>query len=174
MIRLAATLVVLGAPAVAQDAPYAGQEGRDIAGLSATDIAAIEAGEGWGLAKSAELNGYPGPAHLLENADALGLTAEQHDAVQAVFDAMNAEARALGAALIEAEARLDAAFEAGGLDEAELATLVAAAADARGRLRARHLSAHLEVTPLLTRHQIGTYARLRGYDDAEPPGHGGH
>ena len=174
MIRLAATLAVLTGPGVAQDAPYAGQEGRDIAALSAADIAAIEAGEGWGLAKAAELNGHPGPAHLLENADALGLTAEQRGAIQAAFDAMNAEARALGAALIKAEARLDAAFEVGGLDDAELAALVAAAADARGRLRTRHLSAHLEVTPLLTRHQMGLYVRLRGYDDGEQSEHDDH
>lgn len=171
MIRLALALAVAAFPAAAQQAPYAGREAREIASLSAADVAAIEAGEGWGLALSAELNGHPGPAHLLEHAEALGLTAGQRAAVETTFEAMTAEARALGAALIEAEARLDAAFERGGLDPATLDALVTEAAAARGRLRARHLAAHLEVTPLLTRGQVATYARLRGYEGG---GHGGH
>ena len=172
LIRAAWLATLLGAPVAAQDAPYAGQEGRDIASLSAADVAALEAGEGWGLARSAELNGHPGPAHLLEHAEALNLSADERDAVQASFEAMRADAKALGAALIAAEARLDAAFEAGGLDAERLESLVSDATGARGRLRARHLAAHLEVTPLLDQHQIATYARLRGYDDAA--GHGGH
>lgn len=159
--------LALAGPALAQEAPYAGQEARGIAALSAADVAALRAGEGWGLAKAAELNGHPGPAHLLEHADALGLTAGQRRAVQAAFDAMNADARALGAPLIEAEARLDAAFEAGGLDRATLDALVTAAAETEGRLRARHLAAHLEVTPLLAPEQVAAYARLRGYGGAE-------
>ena len=53
-----------GAPALAS--PYAGQESRRIKSLSEQDIAELRAGRGWGLAKAAELNGMPGPAHLLE------------------------------------------------------------------------------------------------------------
>ena len=172
MIRAASFAALLAVPAFGQEVPYAGQEGRNIASLSAADVAALEAGEGWGLAKSAELNGYPGPTHVLEHAEALNLTAEQRGAVQASFDAMRADAQALGAVLIAAEARLDAAFEVGGLDAERLDALVADATEARGRLRARHLAAHLEVTRLLGRHQIASYARLRGYDDGA--GHGGH
>lgn len=156
----------LAGPAAAQDSPYAGEEARPIASLSDADIAALQAGEGWGLARAAELNGHPGPSHLLEHAEALGLTAGQRGAVQAAFDAMNADARALGADLIEAEAGLDAAFGAGGLDRAALDALVAQAAETQGRLRARHLAAHLEVTPLLSEHQIAAYGRLRGYGGA--------
>ena len=173
MIR-AVVLTLLAGTAGAQEVPHGGQDGREIASLSAEDVAALEAGEGWGLARSAELNGHPGPAHLLEHAEALALSGDQRRAVQASFDAMNAESRTLGGALIAAEARLDAAFEAGGLDEARLEMLVGEAEEARGRLRARHLTAHLEVTPLLSPHQIATYARLRGYDAAAPSGHGGH
>ena len=158
---------LLAAPALAQKAPYAGQEARGIAALSEADVAALRAGEGQGFAKVAELNGYPGPAHLLEHAEALGLTVEQRQAVQASFDAMNADARALGADLIAAEARLDAGFEAGDLDRAAMDALVAEAAEAEGRLRARHLAAHLEVTPLLAPEQVAAYGRLRGYGGAE-------
>ena len=174
-MRAAIALCALAAPAFAQTAPetgpYAGQEERDIAALSAQDVAQIEAGAGWGLAKSAELNGWPGPAHILELADDLALEDGQRAAVQAIWDAMNADARAIGAELIAAEAALDAAFEARAVNAETLPVLVAAAEDARGRLRARHLSAHLEAAPLLSRHQRMTYDRLRGYA-AEGEGHG--
>ena len=180
-MRRAAALaaLVLAGPAFPQGTPYAGEEARDIASLSEADLAALRAGEGWGLAKAAEFNGHPGPAHLLEHAEALDLTPEQRRAVQAAFNAMNADARALGADLIGAEARLDAGFEAGGLDRAAMDTLVAEAAAAQGRLRARHLAAHLEVTPLLTPEQVVAYGRLRGYGGTEAstavtPRHGGH
>ena len=49
--------------------PYAGEEAREIRTLSEEDIRQLKNGEGWGLAKAAELNGVPGPAHLLEIAD---------------------------------------------------------------------------------------------------------
>jgi hypothetical protein len=45
---------------------YAGEEKREIKSLSATDIEELQNGKGWGLAKAAELNGIPGPVHLLE------------------------------------------------------------------------------------------------------------
>jgi hypothetical protein len=53
---------------------YAGQQTRAIKALSSEDIAALRNGEGMGMAKAAELNGYPGPAHVLALAAQLGLT----------------------------------------------------------------------------------------------------
>jgi len=41
------------------------------------DIAALLKGEGIGMAKTAELNGYPGPAHVLALAKELKLSNEQ-------------------------------------------------------------------------------------------------
>ena len=52
---------------------YVGQETRKIKSLSADDIAELTKGGGWGLAKAAELNGYPGPAHILEMGSKIGL-----------------------------------------------------------------------------------------------------
>ena len=46
--------------------PYAGLEARAIKSLSAADVQELRRGGGWGLALPAELNGVPGPAHLLE------------------------------------------------------------------------------------------------------------
>ena len=57
--------------------PYVGMQTRSIKALSEQQIADLKAGRGMGLALPAELNGYPGPAHVLELSDQLGLSTEQ-------------------------------------------------------------------------------------------------
>lgn len=153
--------------------PYAGQQDRLISSLSASDIVALRAGSGWGLAKSAELNGFPGPAHLLELADELGLSDEQKAAIQKSFLAMRVRAQELGEAFLHAEANVDDLFRQGKVDAESLAEALDRSADVRRRLRETHLAAHLEVTPILTRHQKHRYAELRGYGDGKH-GHGAH
>ena len=61
--------------------PYAGEESRAVKSLSAEDIAELRRGGGWGLARAAELNGMPGPIHLLELKDDIPLTREQVSAI---------------------------------------------------------------------------------------------
>lgn len=56
---------------------YVGQESRAVKSLSDEEIAAFKHGKGFGLAKAAELNGYPGPKHVLALAKELSLTDEQ-------------------------------------------------------------------------------------------------
>ena len=60
--------------AVATGATYAGQQTRVIKALSLQETQDLLDGKGLGLAKAAELNGYPGPMHTLEHADAMKLT----------------------------------------------------------------------------------------------------
>lgn len=55
---------------------YAGFHSREIKALSASDVEGLQQGRGMGLALPAELNGYPGPMHVLELADELNLTEE--------------------------------------------------------------------------------------------------
>jgi Spy/CpxP family protein refolding chaperone len=93
--------------------PYAGQQSRAIKALSDEDIAALLKGEGMGYAKAAELNGYPGPKHVLDLADRLKLTPDQRQQVQAIFDRMSASAKPLGAELVERERVLDQLFQKG-------------------------------------------------------------
>ena len=152
--------------------PYAGQNERPVASLSAADIAALRKGEGWGLAKPAELNDHPGPLHVIELADRLDLTGDQRGRIEAAFRRMRAAAIEAGTALIEAERALDAGFEGGGLDRAGLRALLKRAETARAHLREVHLAAHLEVTPLLSMKQRERYAELRGYAGGHV--HGGH
>lgn len=56
---------------------YVGEEHRTIKSLSSDDINELKKGGGWGLAKVAELNGVPGPAHILEMEQKINLTHEQ-------------------------------------------------------------------------------------------------
>lgn len=163
--------LTLSAPLWAGTQPYAGQERREIASLSETDVDAILAGRGWGLAKPAELNGYPGPAHVLELAEELALSDAQRAQVQAIFNEMEAAAKTAGAAYVESEAHLTEVFRMGHASPERLDVLLAASADALARLRMVHLAAHLKVTPILNEEQKQKYARLRGYDD-ETGGHG--
>jgi hypothetical protein len=104
-----AVLVLTSTAAFAQT-PYAGMQNRPIKALSEQQLADLGAGRGMGLALAAELNGYPGPSHVLELADKLELTADQRARIQRLFDSMKAEALPLGSKLIELEADLDKQF----------------------------------------------------------------
>lgn len=145
--------------------PYAGLEDRDVTSLSRTDIEELQRGGGWGLALPAELNGYPGPAHVLELREKLGLSPGQVEAFEALYDEMNAEAVAVGAKLIEAENALDNGFEKGGLTPDELRQRIHAAEQHRADLRFIHLSRHLQSVDILSSRQVEQYNVLRGYAD---------
>jgi Spy/CpxP family protein refolding chaperone len=155
--------------------PYAGQQDREIKALSAEDIQSYLAGKGMGFAKAAELNGYPGPAHVLSLADALSLTAEQKEKTAAVFQAMETRAMALGRSLIDQERELDLAFAGKSVTRASLEQMLGKIAVLQAQLRRAHLEAHLEQAAILTPVQIAMYGKLRGYDkSAVAPSHGGH
>lgn len=143
--------------------PYAGFENRRIKALSDAQVADLEAGRGMMLALPAELNGYPGPAHVLELAEKLRLTPDQRAKTQALFESMEREAKAAGRAVIEAEASLDTLFANRSITREALADATARAAIAAAGLRAVHLRYHIAMTELLTPQQQGDYARLRGY-----------
>ncbi len=157
-------------------APCAGQQARAVTSFSEEDLAELRRGGGWGLAKPAELNGYPGPAHLLELARELDPSAEQEARIREVFEGMQRQAVAAGERLVEAEAALDAAFRERRVTRDALEDLLARAEAARRTLRFVHLEAHLSMPALLTPRQIARYEELRGYRapgcaGGPPPGH---
>ena len=160
--------------ALAQGAPSAGQQDRDIKALSSQEEADLLAGRGMGLARAGELNHYPGPSHVLELRDRLGLTAQQGENVRASFDRMTASAKPLGRELVERERRLDAGFRDALITPATVGVLTGEIAAIQGRLRAVHLAAHVEMHSLLTPDQIATYDKLRGYGDNVPAAPVGH
>ncbi|MDE0058625.1 MAG: hypothetical protein OXI22_06090 [Defluviicoccus sp.] len=154
------------------ESPYAGEHVRPIKSLSPDDLAELGRGGGWGLAKAAELNGMPGPAHLLEMKDEVPLSADQVTAVAAIFERMRAAAIAGGQRLVAAERALETAFVGRTVNEQSLRTLLSEIGRARTALRYTHLAAHLETLPLLTESQVARYNELRGYADhpcANPP-----
>jgi Spy/CpxP family protein refolding chaperone len=174
--RLTITAIALAAVSVAAFAqhlngknhkgatqPYAGQQTRAVASLSDEDVQGFLDGRGMGLAKSAELNGHPGPMHVLELAEELKLTAEQRQAVKAAFDRMKVKAKVLGEVYVEAEKAVDQAFKSGTAKADAVAIRVAAANRLLGEVRLSHLQAHVEITPILTPEQRARYAELRGY-----------
>jgi hypothetical protein len=168
-------VMVLAIPIAAQTSGYSGQESREIKALSAEETADLLAGCGMGAARAAELNHFPGPAHVLELREQLTLSAEQIRAVQETFDRMSAAAKPLGLEIVAAERRLDQAFASGSIVLDILRAETAAIAELQGKLRAVHLAAHLETRELLKPEQIARYDALRGYaGGAPPPAHDHH
>lgn len=166
-VVFAAALVLSGA-AVAQHhhkqhGAYAGQQHRTIKALSDQQVEDLRQGRGMGLALAAELNGYPGPMHVLELADRLELSADQRRRVQGLFDAMKAEAVGIGQRLIEQEAALDRLFVDRNVTGASLAEATGEIAMSQGQLREVHLKYHLTTAELLSQSQMRAYGELRGY-----------
>ena len=79
-----------------ETAPYAGQQTRIIKALSTSEIEGLKNGKGMGLAKAAELNHYPGPKHVLDEAMKLSLTKLQLTKTNDLFESMKKEAITVG------------------------------------------------------------------------------
>lgn len=177
MFSAALMLALLTAvPAVAQNhglhgaseqanppSPYSGMETRSVKALSDEQIADLEAGRGMGLALAAELNGYPGPSHVLELAEALSLTDKQSSRTRELLAQMKAETIPLGLRLIKEETELDRLFADGTITTTRLTEMIKSVADVQGALRAAHLRYHLDMVQVLTPEQIRRYSQLRGY-----------
>jgi Spy/CpxP family protein refolding chaperone len=146
---LAAVLTLIALPVFAAERP---------SGLSPQQMEGLLAGRGMGLSMPAEMNGKPGPLHVLEHADTLGLTEAQRQTAMDLVAAMKAEAIPLGREVVERESRLDIIFAA---DGAGAETLVAEIAALQGRLRWVHLRTHLAMTAVLTPEQVAWYRHLR-------------
>ena len=148
-----------------EQTPYAGMQNRAIKSLSDSDINELRRGGGWGLALAAELNGMPGPSHLLELRDKIPLTPDQVEKTQVLLDEMRKAAIPTGERFIAAEKALEAAFASGQVDETSLRRLLADSESARSELRFIHLSQHYKTVLFLTLEQIKRYNILRGYAD---------
>jgi hypothetical protein len=142
-------LALLSWSAAAQSqSPYVGQEFREIKALSLQEISDYLSGKGMGLAKAAELNGYPGPAHVLELAVQLDLTPEQQIKTEVLFKKMQAHAIPLGKELVEEERALDRLFASHAVNSESLGQSLARIGRLQGQVRQVHLDAHLEQTAM--------------------------
>lgn len=163
-IVFTAFMVLAGCAGTAHEhSPYAGQQARGIKALSQQDVAGYESGAGMGFAKPAEINGFPGPMHSLENATDLSLTPAQQAALESLLRSHKAEARSLGAEVVRLEAELDALFSRRVATAESVDAKVRQIAAVQASLRASHLKAHLETTAVLTGEQVERYNKARGY-----------
>jgi Spy/CpxP family protein refolding chaperone len=160
-------LVLTSVVALAQS-PYSGMQTRPIKALSEQQVADLKAGRGMGLALAAELNGYPGPVHVLELAEQLDLSLAQRSRVQQLFNSMRQEAMPLGSKLVEQEAELNQQFSARTVTPASLEAATKAIASTQGELRETHLKYHLSTVAVLSHAQMQKYSELRGYGDHNP------
>ena len=147
---------------------YAGEEKREIKSLSETDIEELKNGKGWGLAKAAELNGVPGPVHLLEMKEEIDLSAKQILAIEDIYKKMKQEAIPLGLELIELEMELNNHFANRTITDELLRQILQRIAQVRRQLRYVHLSTHLKTPDILKTEQITLYNKLRGYSSDDP------
>lgn len=145
--------------------PYAGQTSRSIKALSDQEVTDYLSGKGMGLAKAAELNGYPGPAHVLEFAAQLDLSPEQRLQTEAIFDRMQARAVATGRRLVDEERKLDELFASKAITPSLLYQELDSIAALQGQVREIHLKAHIEQKEVLSAAQTMKYWHLRGYAD---------
>lgn len=165
---VAALVLLAVAPLGAQEAltsPYREEQTSEIRGLSEKEIRELRDGLGMGLARAAELNGYPGPRHLLDavEAEQIHLTPEQLRTIRRLFDSMSAEAKRLGDTILREEQALEAAFRQGAITEPDLQRLVTRIGQFQAELRLVHLRTHLEARAILNEHQIQRYNQVRGY-----------
>jgi hypothetical protein len=172
-------IVVAGVASAAEPSPYAGWQERSIKALSPRQVEDYVAGRGMSMALPAELNGYPGPRHVLDLADQLALKPDQLAETEALFEDMRQKAIDLGEEIVAREAVLDELFDTGTVSGASLSEATEAIGRLNGQLRAHHLSYHLAMRDLLDPRQIRHYQRLRGYASSagsgeHGQGHAGH
>lgn len=160
-------LIAFLTPALAwAESPYAGGQSRPIQALSERQLSDLSAGRGMGLALVAELNGYPGPSHVLANQ--LGLSSEQRTKVEELFAAMKTKTTSIGNRLIEEESSLDRKFANRIVSPESLRSATTGISNTQGELREAHLKYHLLTAALLDNDQLEKYARLRGYSIKTP------
>ncbi len=134
-----------------------------VRGLSAQEVDDLLNGRGAGYAKMGEVNGYPGPRHVLDLKSELALTADQFAKITETFTAMQTEAKEVGKQIVEKEERLSKHFASQQMDAADLQVALDDLAKLYAQYRGVHLKAHLRIRPLLTAEQVQRYDKLRGY-----------
>ena len=121
-------------------------------------------GLGIGLASYAEENGYPGPKHVLELKDELGLTQDQLKKTEALQKMVAISAAAKGQQIVQAEEELNELFEAGTINGKVLRSSSGRSETCVPTSSSSILQAHLRMKQVLTADQIGRYKKLRGHE----------
>ncbi|MGI8831735.1 MAG: Spy/CpxP family protein refolding chaperone [Nitrososphaeraceae archaeon] len=145
---------------------YTGQENRIIKSLSPEDIESLQTGTGdafGGMAKLAELNGYPGPRHVLDLAYELKMSNEQKENIKTIYDNMKNKSVELGQEILNVEKIANEEFINKTITDSQMKQLIFKSSEIYGQLRYAHLSTHLKMLAILTPEQVNLYNNLRGY-----------
>jgi len=121
-------------------------------------------GMGMAMASYAEENGYPGPKHVLDLKDELGLTHDQLMKTEALEKVVGSSAVVKGEEIVQAEEELYKLFAAGTVSEKMLRVKLEEVGKLRADLRFIHLQAHLRMKQILTAEQTKRYSELRGHE----------
>ncbi len=130
-------------------------------------------GQGAGQGMFAEMNGYPGPKHVLDLADKLKLPESQRKSIQGIYNDMQTRAKELGERIVNIEEELDEAFKNGLVSDKSVRDDCEQIGKLRGRLRAVHLAAHLKTKMVLTEQQIESYKKLKSTEKSSETKHVG-
>ena len=141
--------------------------GPMLSGISADEKEALLEGKGLGAGMIAMSNGYPGPKHVLEMGDELGLTAEQKEEIGTLFAERKASFVEMGRELVDKDAELTAMFASGSVDTGDVEKLSREIGQLQGELRAGHLNAHVLTWEALTEAQREKLASMRGMHHGE-------
>jgi Spy/CpxP family protein refolding chaperone len=118
--------------------------------------------------KAAELNGMPGPSHVLQMKNEIALTNIQEIKIKTLFENMKLKAIPRGNKLIELEKELNESFSNKTITKELLSQQLLAISKTRMQLRFVHLETHLLTPAILTNEQVKKYNQLRGYNLGAP------
>lgn len=155
-----------GAAAGNLRSPYAVHRGTAATGLLPEEVEGLVSGKGMALALAAEVNGYPGPRHVLDATEGgqLALRPDQRATIERLHARMLEDAQAKGKEILQEEAALAQRFRHGHIDDASLRGALDRIGQLRAELRFIHLRTHLTTRALLTPDQIARYNAVRGYE----------
>lgn len=139
-----------------------GMGGGMLGGVSEQEKEALLKGAGLGAGMIAMMNGYPGPKHVLEMGDELGLTAKQRESIGKTYGKVKAESVEFGTELVEKDEKLTALFASGSVSTGEVEKLSREIGELQGRVRAAHLNAHVETYDALTPAQREQLSSMQG------------
>jgi len=152
-----------GAALAVSESNCSSQEKRQIKSLSQEEIDGYLSGKGMGIATPAELNNFPGPKHVIDLANELGLSNEQLLQTKKIYEMMRSEASEYGSLFVKCEQRIEALFSEGTVSPQLLQKSLEDSAKISAKLRGVHLMAHINQKSILSEQQVKLYNSLRGY-----------